>query len=376
MSTLDNFALGKLAVLDRRLTRRTLAETTRLDGIHVTRDGQRMISFCCNDYLNLTHHPALRHAATTAIERYGTGAAASRLVTGNHPLYQQLEGRLARHRLTDAAAVFGSGYLANSGTVASLVGEEDLVLLDSLAHACLHAGAKLSGATVLIFRHNDPQHLSELLRQHRARFTHCLIGTEGVFSMDGDMAPVAELSAIAQAHEAWLLVDDAHTLDAAATRTSDGVPLQMGTLSKTLGSYGGYVCASAPVIALLHSRARPFIYSTGLPPASVAAAIAALDLIEADPSWAVSPIVAAQRFAALMQLPKPASQIVPIILGESSKALAVSAALAEAGFLVTAIRPPTVPDGTARIRLTFTADHTDADISALAAALMPLLQTI
>jgi 8-amino-7-oxononanoate synthase len=373
MDSLDAFARDKLAELDRRGTRRRLAETWREDGILVRRDGRALVSFCCNDYLNLTHHPAVKRAAAEAVAQFGAGAGASRLVTGNHPLYRALEDRLARLKGTERAIAFGSGYLANLAIVPALAGPGDLVLVDALAHACLLAGARLSGAERVVFRHNDVGHLDELLDRLRPRHRHCLILTDTVFSMDGDRAPIAAISALARPHDAWLLADDAHGIGVLPPPGPALVPLQMGTLSKALGSYGGYLCASAAVVELLHSRGRPFVYTTGLPPASVAAALAALDIIEADPGWAASPLAKARGFAALLGLPEPASQIVPIVIGDSRAAMAASRALEEAGFLVTAIRPPTVAEGTARLRMTFTAGHSDAQVAALAAAVRRIL---
>ena len=288
MQSLDDFAAGKLAALDRDNLHRLLAETERLDGVFVERAGRRLISFCCNDYLNLSQHPAIKTAAIAAIERYGVGSGASRLVTGNHPLFGQLEARIARLKGSAAACVFGSGYLANAGIIPALVGAEDLVLIDELSHACLWTGARLSRATVQPFRHGDAAEVEALLDAHRHRHPRALIATDGVFSMDGDLAPLPQLSALAMRYDAWLMTDDAHGLGVIGAGRGSSfafgapieVPLQMGTLSKAIGGYGGYLCASDAVIDLIHNRARTFIYATGLPPAMVAAAIAALDLIE------------------------------------------------------------------------------------------------
>ena len=212
MPSLDDFASGKLAELERASLRRKLVPTVRTDGIWAERNGRRLLSFSCNDYLGLTQHPALKAAAIAAIERYGVGAGASRLVTGNHPLYAELEARLARFKGTEAACVFGSGYLANAGIAQALVGRDDLILIDELAHSSLWTGARQSRATVQAFRHNDAEHVRALLDEHRATHGHALIVTEGVFSMDGDRAPLADLSALAQQSDAWLMVDDAHDL--------------------------------------------------------------------------------------------------------------------------------------------------------------------
>jgi 8-amino-7-oxononanoate synthase len=374
MGSLDDFAARKLAALERQDLRRTLVETTREDAIWVTRGGRRLLSFSCNDYLNLTQHPALKAAAITAIEKYGVGSGASRLVTGNHPLLAQLEAKLARLKATEAACVFGSGYLANVGIIPVLIGSDGLVLIDELAHACLWAGAQLSRGTQIRFRHNDVAHVDALLKEQRARHGHALIVTDGVFSMDGDLAPLSDLAAIAQRHDAWLMTDDAHGIGVVGggrgssfvNGASVDVPLQMGTLSKAVGAYGGYLCASAAVIDLIRNRARTLIYSTALPPACAAAAMAALDLIESEPDYAALPVKKARHFTRLTNLPEAQSPIVPVIVGNAGSALRASQCLADEGFLAVAIRPPTVPEGTARLRLAFTARHPDAEIDRLA----------
>ena len=374
MHSLDAFAQAKLDDLQRRHLRRALAETLREDGIWVERAGKRLLSFSCNDYLNLTQHPAIKQAAIAAIEEYGAGSGASRLVTGNHPLYAQLEARLARIKQTEAACVFGSGYLANAGIIPVLIGRDGLVLADELSHACLFAGAQLSHGTVMTFRHNDVAHTRELLAAHRTEHDHALIVTDGVFSMDGDLAPLGDLLALAKEHDAWLMSDDAHGLGVVgggrgssfAGNTHIPLPLQMGTLSKAVGAYGGYLCASGAAIDLIRNRARTLIYSTGLPPACVAASIAALDLIEREPGYAALPVQKAKAFTLAAGLPAAQSPIVPVIVGDEEKTLAASRMLADEGYLAAAIRPPSVPAGTARLRLTFTAQHPDEHIARLA----------
>ncbi len=372
MRSLDDFAGEKLDALERAKLRRSPAVTAR-DGIWAERAGRRLLSFSCNDYLNLSRHPDVIAAAIAATTRYGVGAGASRLVTGNHPLYAELEGRLARLKGTEAACVFGSGYLANAGIIPALVGPDDLILIDELSHACIHAGAKLSGATVQRYRHADADHAEALLKAHRGGKKRALIATDGVFSMDGDLAPLAALSQLAQRFDAWLLSDDAHGLGVVGggrgSSFADGaceVPLQMGTLSKAVGGYGGYLCASRVVIDLMQTRARTFIYSTGLPPPVVAAAIASLDVIVREPDYAALPLRKASEFARALNLPEAQSAIVPVIVGETDAALAASDLLRDEGFLVVAIRPPTVPVGTARLRFAFTAQHPDAEIARLA----------
>jgi 8-amino-7-oxononanoate synthase len=374
MHSLDEFATAKLGELERSSLRRALVDTTRVTGIWLLRNGRRLLSFCCNDYLNLTHHPAVKEAAIEALRVYGVGAGASRFVTGNHPLFSELESRLARLKGMEAACVFGSGYLANLGIIPALVGPDDLVLIDELAHACLWAGARLARAAVVPFRHADASDVGLLLSQLRHGHRRALIATDGVFSMDGDIAPLHGLAALAQRHDAWLMSDDAHGLGVVGGGRGSNfiegmraeVPLQMGTLSKALGSYGGYICASAAVVDLIRNRARTVIYSTGLPPAIVAAAIAALDVIEREPGYAALPLAKAKAFARRAGLPEPVSPIVPVLLGEAEAALKASRLLEDHGFLVVAIRPPTVPAGTARLRLTFTAQHPDDEVERLA----------
>jgi 8-amino-7-oxononanoate synthase len=372
--SLDDVARAKLAELDRQHLRRALVETRRTDGIWMERDGRRLLSFSCNDYLNLSQHPAVKEAAIAAIREHGAGSGASRLVTGNHPLFAALETRLARLKETEASCVFGSGYLANSGIIPALAGADDLVLIDEFAHACLWAGARLARSTVLPFRHNDVAHAEQLLAQQRGRHRHALILTDGVFSMDGDLAPLVALGELARNRDAWLMTDDAHGIGVVGGGRGSGfahghkadVPLQMGTLSKAIGSYGGYVCASRPVVELIQNRARTLIYSTALPAAAIAAALAALDVIEGDPAYAARPLANARAFTRSVGLPEAQSPIVPIVIGEAEAALQASRMLADAGFLVVAIRPPTVPEGTARLRLSFTALHPDAEIERLA----------
>ena len=385
MKSLNDMAEAKLEALEKLRLRRSLAVSDRLPDAVVERDGKRLVSFSCNDYLNLSHDPRVIEAAVAATQRYGVGAGASRLVTGNHPLFAELEMRLARLKGTEDCIVFGSGYLANTGILPTLMGATDLILADELSHACLLSGARLSGAKTLTFRHNDMAHLKELLDAHRSAHPHCLVVTDGVFSMDGDMPPLPELAALCAQHDAWLLTDDAHGVGVVGGGRGSSfafgekvpekvhVPLQMGTLSKAIGGYGGYLCASRPVIDLMRTRARTFVFSTGLPPASVAAAIAALDIIAGDPKLCARPVELARLFCWQMGLPAPQSPIVPVIVGEAARALRLSEALAEAGFLVTAIRPPTVPRGTARLRFTFTARHEPEDVERLAETLQRLM---
>lgn len=375
-SSLDTFAAEKLAAREKRGLTRQLTETGRYEGSRASRNGHNLISFCCNDYLGLSHHPKVVGAAREALEVYGAGAGASRLVTGNHPLYAELEARLARLKGTDAAGVFGSGYLANLGIPPTLVGPGDLIVADELVHASMHAGMRASRAHAVLFGHNDMDDCREKLRSLRSSHGRCLMMTEGVFSMDGDRAPLAALCDLADSYDAWLMTDDAHGLgvlgngrgSAAEADVADRIPLQMGTLSKAVGGYGGFLCASRPVIDMMVNRARSLIYATGLPPASVAASIAALELIESDTTLVATPLLRARQFTSALGLARAESAIVPLIVYEPSRALAASRALADRGFLVTAIRPPTVPEGTSRLRFTFSAAHTEENVNCLVGA--------
>ena len=376
MQSLDAFAGEKLAALEAKSLRRRLKPTRRHDGAVVERDGKRLISFSCNDYLGLSQHHLVRAAAAEAALNYGAGAAASRLVTGDHPLLNDLEKRLARLKGTEAACVFGSGYLANTGVIPTLVGSGDVIFVDAWAHACIWAGAQLSGAKIVKFAHNDVKDLARLLEAERPQARRALVATDGVFSMDGDLAPLDQLSALCQQHDAWLLSDDAHGVGvlaegrgSAALFPDAHIPLQMGTLSKALGSYGGYLCGSQAVVDLLKTRARTLVYATGLPPASAAAALASLDLIETDPALTQQPLAKARLFTQRLGLPDATSPIVPVIMGDADAALAASATLEAQGFLVVAIRPPTVPEGTARLRVAFNAAHADTDVIRLADAI-------
>lgn len=380
MLSLQNFAEERLAGLEARGQRRGVEPTDRSGGVWVERGGQKLLSFSCNDYLGLSTHPAVKAAAIRAVEAYGVGAGASRLVTGDHPLMGQLETKLAAWKGTEDAVVFGSGYLANAGIIPTLIGPGDLLVVDALAHACLWAGSRLTGAEVVTMRHNDVAHLDEILAERRKAFRRVLVATDGVFSMDGNVAPLDRLAETCARHDAWLLSDDAHGLGvlaeghgSAALFPGADIPLQMGTLSKAIGGYGGYLCASKAVVALMRSRARTFVYSTGLPPASAAAAIAALDIIAQDPALCARPLAHARVFTRALGLPPAESPIVPVIIGRSDAALAASKTLREQGLLVVAIRPPTVPDGTARLRIAFSALHTDADVARLIDAIRPLL---
>ncbi len=382
--SLNRFVTEKLADLEKRDLRRTLRATGRAHGASVRRGQHELVSFACNDYLNLSQHPEVIAASCAATRALGAGAGASRYVTGNHALYAPLEQSLASLKGTEDAIVFGSGYLANIGVIPALVGPQDLIVMDEHCHSCLFAGAKLAGSRIIEFAHNDAAAAEDLLARHRAQHRFSLVLTEGVFSMDGDRAPLAELLASARRHDAWLMSDDAHGLGVVGEGRGSGtvagqpldIPLQMGTLSKAVGTYGGYLCASRAVAELIRNRARSLIYTTGLPPGVIAAATKALEIIATDKALVARPLAAARHFAAIRGMPEPQSPIVPILLGTPTRALDASAALEERGFLVVAIRPPTVPEGTARLRCAFSSAHSQDDIEGLAGALSKVLASL
>ena len=357
MASLDNIASEKLQKLASQARKRSLITSERLSDARVIRDGKQLISFSCNDYLGLSHHPQVIESALKATKKYGIGAGASRLVTGNHPLYAELEVKLAKWKGTEAALVFGSGYLANIGVIPAIIGKGDLIIADKLVHACLLDGAHLSGAKLLRFQHNDLADCERLLAQ-RQEHRNCLIIVDEVFSMDGDVAQLAELSAIANKYDAWLMADGAHSLFA----NSAEVDIFVGTLSKALGSYGGFVCASKAVIDYIATSARSFIFTTGLPPSVIASASAALDIMVSQPELGKKAIAHANIFTQALGLPEAFSPIVPVIYGDEKLAINAAKMLENEGFLVSAIRPPTVPENTARLRFAFSSAHKKEDI--------------
>lgn len=364
LAGIDAVSAMRLAMLEKRGTRRELAPTERFADGRIVRGGQPMISFCDNDYLGLSSHPRVIAAAIEATQTYGAGAGAARLITGDNPLNEQLEARLAKLKGLPAARVFGSGYLANAGAIPALVGAGDLIVMDELCHASMHAGARLSGARIQTFAHNDIASAVDGLRE-RDPTSHALLLTETVFSMDGDLAPLTKLAEVAAQAGAWMMTDDAHGLG--VVDLDNPAQIQMGTLSKSVGAYGGYVAGPQSFIDLMTSRARTFVYATGLPPGVLASALAALDVMDDEPELGRKALANARLFGELIGRRDIESAIVPVIYGETEAAMKASAALADQGLLVTAIRPPTVPEGTARLRVTFSARHQEADIRRLAA---------
>jgi len=335
----------------------------------------RLLDFASNDYLNLSNDARLRAGAVRAIEQYGCGATASRLMSGHLALHEHVEKRLARLVNRPAALVFGSGFLTNLGVLGALARRGDVVLHDRLNHASLIDGARLYGATLRRYRHCDPEHLDALLR-HESSTTRRIVVTESVFSMDGDRAPLAELSAIARRHGCLFVVDEAHAIGVFGGGLARDVDADVvvGTLGKALGGYGGFAAGSVAIMKLLVNRARSFIYSTALPPACLGSTDAALDVLEESPDMGAEVLRRAALLRDLLMsqglaLGGSTTQIVPVIIGENEAALALAESARAAGVLAVAIRPPTVPPGTARLRLSVTLAHTDADLARAAEVL-------
>ncbi|MBP7709807.1 MAG: 8-amino-7-oxononanoate synthase [Rickettsiales bacterium] len=343
---------------------RSLATSDAVAPTVIRRGAKKLTSFCCNDYLALSQNSSVKNAAIAAIKKFGVGARASRYVTGNNSLYEKLEKQIAKMKNCSDSIVFSSGYAAAIGVVPALVAEGDLILMDRLMHSCAIDGSLLSGARLMRFRHNDVSHAKKILQENRHKFKKCLIVTETVFSMDGDLGEIFELLKLAQEFDAILLSDAAHDLFL-SKNLSNKNHLQMGTLSKAVGTLGGYVAGDKILIDYLRNFAKSAIYSTALPPAILAASLASLKIISKK-NLGQEALENAQYFCELMNLPNPQSAIVPIILGDNKKTLAAAKKLQERGFLVSAIRPPTVEAGKARLRITFSSAHKKSEIKKLA----------
>jgi 8-amino-7-oxononanoate synthase len=364
----------RFAELESSGLRRRLRLIEGPQGPEVVLDGRPVMLLCSNNYLGLADHPRLRRAAADAALSLGTSAGASRLISGTMSIHAELESRLAEFKGTDAALLFGSGYLANTGTIAALARRGEVVCSDELNHASIIDGCRLSGAETFVYRHVDTEHLEWGLGRAAGRAG--LIVTDGVFSMDGDIAPLAELTTLAQRHHCRLLVDEAHATgcigpggrgSVAAAGLTGEVDVVVGTLGKALGSYGAYVCGSGELVDFLINSARPFIFSTAPPPPAVAAALAALELLVERPSQVgrLRANAAALRDGLRSAGLEPGgseTQIVPLLIGEAADAMALCERLLAEGLFAQAIRPPTVPSGTSRLRLTTMATHRIADL--------------
>lgn len=384
MKTLPQYLFEQLETIRGQNLLRRLRPMESPQTVQMRCNRRPVLSFASNDYLGLANHSALKKAAQEAIDRYGAGSGASRLITGSLPPHRKLEEQLAAFKETEAALAFGSGYQTAVGALACLPGENDVLLSDRLNHACLIDGARLSKARIQIFEHNDLDHLESLLKaaaDGRTRSSQPVkniwIVTESVFSMEGDQAPLPEIVALKNRYEAWLMIDEAHATGifgargqglAEQTKTREAVDVHMGTLGKAVGAAGGFICGSQALIDFLVNRARTFVFSTAPAPAAAAAATAGIKIIQ-------SPI-GRERNARLWQrarqlrnglrLPEPApSPIVPCRLGSESRSLQVSAQLEKEGLLVPAIRYPSVPKNQARLRITLSAQHSENQVARL-----------
>ena len=349
----------------------------------VSRDGRVLLNFASNDYLGLASDPRVVEAACSAARKHGWGSWASPLFSGWREPHEELAAALADFERVESVALFPTGFAANLGAIVALVGPGDAVYLDRLNHACLIDGARLSGARLRVYPHNDSNRLEAILTRDRGRFRRSLIATDGVFSMDGDVAPLADLADLASRFGAMLLVDEAHGTGvhgpdgrgaAEACGVAGRVDVKVGTLSKALGSVGGFVAGSRRLIGWLVNHARPMIYSTAPPPSAAAAASMSLAILRAEPwrrarLWELAGTLRDALPGLGLPAPGPGGPIVPVVLGGPDAAVGRSARLLDRGCLVPAIRPPTVPEGTARLRISLTAAHDRADLDRLIAAL-------
>lgn len=369
-----------------------LRELRRVDspqGPRIEISGRTLLNFSSNDYLGLAHHPALKEAGIKAMENFGAGAGASRLICGSLAPFHELEETLAAFKGTEAALSFSTGYAAAVGTIMALLGKDDIIIVDKLVHACIVDAAKLSGAKLRVFAHNDLNDLEEILKwagQNKStigrRPSQILIVTESIFSMDGDAAPLREIVVLKEKYGAWLMVDEAHATGlygpnrrglADELGVSNRIEIQMGTLGKALGASGGFICGSRSLVDFLINRARSFIFSTAPVPAAAGAAQAGIQVVQSDEGanrtaqlWK-----RVAEFHSAISHPSTAipSAIVPLIIGDESAAVTAATKLREHGLFVPAIRYPTVARGSARLRVTLTAAHTPADVLALTHAL-------
>ena len=374
----------ELAAIGDAGLRRELRRIDSGQGARVELVGRELLNFSSNDYLGLATHPALKTAAAKAVEEFGAGAGAARLISGSMRPHHELEESLAEFKGTEAALSFATGYAA-AGVVPAVVGEGDVVILDRLAHACLVDAAHLSKAKLRVFKHNDMEDLSRILQWADPQEGQTLIITESVFSMDGDCAPLSCLVELKEKHKAWLLVDEAHATGLYGEKRrgmvekfglDDHVEIQMGTMGKAIGSAGGYICGSRALIDLMVHRLRPFMFSTAPVPAQVAAARAGIELVQSDDGlercaklWGLAGRLTDGLIRRGWELPAVTGAILPIKIGEEKATVAVSKRLLEAGILVPAIRYPTVARDKARLRLTVSAAHEPEDIDQLLEAL-------
>ena len=353
-------------------------------GAHVTVAGREIVCFCSNDYLCLAADPAVKKAATGAITKWGVGSGASRLVSGTSTLHVELEKKIADFKCTESAIAASTGWMANQIAITALVSSGDLVLADKLNHASIIDAVRASGAKLRTYAHNNTDRLRNLLEKNRSQFKRCLIVTDSLFSMDGDFAPLEDLVAIKNDFDAQLLIDEAHATGvlgecgrgvAELAGVEDQIDVTVGTLSKAIGSLGGFVAGPAVLIEKIRNTSRPYIYTTALPPALCAAAIESLRIIRDEPHrrqrvLSMATFLKGALTAGGLDVSHSQSQIIPVIVGDPGEAMRFSEQLLSAGFLVPAIRPPTVASGTSRLRVSVCAGHSDQDIEGLVEAMV------
>ncbi len=376
-SRMERFLREEVQALEEKDLKRRRRLTGSAQGPRIKVDGRSVMNLCSNDYLGLAGEARLQEASIRALKKYGSGSGASRLVCGNMAVHQALEEALADFKETESALLFSTGYMANAGIISALFGREDLILCDRLNHASIIDGIILSRAAFRRYNHRDAGHLRDLLGRARG-YKKVGIITDSVFSMDGDLAPLKEIVALAEDYGALVMVDEAHAFGVMGEGgrgcvehfgLKGRVPIQMGTLSKAAGSFGAYCCGSRSLIEFLVNKARSFIYTTGMPPPVAAASLEAVNIIRAEGSrrkrlWENARHVLHGLKRLGFNTLGSETPIIPIVAGTSSRALEFSRRLFEAGLFVQAIRPPAVPRGTARLRLTVTAAHTAEDCEA------------
>jgi 8-amino-7-oxononanoate synthase len=413
VSTFDQELRARLATIREQGLLRELRRVDSPQGPRIRIGGQELVNFSSNDYLGLANHPVLKDAAIKAVADFGAGAGASRLICGSLAPFHELEETLAAFKGTEAALTFSTGYATALGTITALLGKDDIVIVDKLVHACIVDAARISGAKLRVFAHNDLNDLEDILkwadktrtanRSSQNNAPQILVVTESVFSMDGDHAPLTEMVALKETYGTWLMVDEAHATGLYGTHrrglaeelgVSDRIEIQMGTLGKALGASGGYICGSRALVDFLVNRARSFIFSTAPVPAAASPATAAIKLVQSgegqfrsDLLWkraeqlsvgtrsTASPTLTEKIGSAVERVPTSAipSPIVPLILGSESAAVAAATHLRDQGLFVPAIRYPTVARGSARLRVTLTAAHSKEDVETLVAALSQII---
>jgi len=391
MNPFDEELSQRLAGLCKQGLHRELRRVDSAPGPRITIGGKNFLNFSSNDYLGLANHPALKEAAIKAVEKFGAGAGASRLICGSLAPFHELEETLARFKGTGAALTFSTGYATALGTIPALVGKGDIIIIDKLVHACIVDAAKLSGAKLRIFDHNDLKDLEKILEWAGARpgtqnpEPRVLIVTESIFSMDGDAAPLREIVALKEKYGAWLMVDEAHATGlygknrrglAEQLGVNGRIEIQMGTLGKAFGASGGYICGSRTLIDFLVNRARSFIFSTAPVPAAAAAATAGIRLVQSAGGRALNKKLWARitEFQSATHSPQSVipGAINPLLIGDETKAMDLASQLRELNIFIPAIRYPTVARGAARLRITLTAAHSTKDVTGLLVALKTL----